>query len=62
MSVTTTADEKLALAKQKIKEARDLLIESVHEDTWGSDNWRNDYKGNIWDCVRELAAVQFKLK
>ncbi len=62
MSVTTTADEKLELAKEKIKEARQLLIEAVNEDTWGSENLSEVYKFKMWDSIRDLAKIKMNLE
>jgi hypothetical protein len=62
MSVTTTADEKLRLAKEKIKEARDLLIECVDDNTWGSEHWTDQYRETIHKSIHALAIIKINLK
>jgi len=58
MGVTTTADEKLRDAREKIEGAYKDLLEFLNEDTYG----HGDYKSDFIDTVHELALELLKIK
>lgn len=61
MSVTTTADQKLEQAKEKLKEAQALLGEAMDENTWGSRDFKVDYIDGVYEVMGELFKLRRKL-
>ena len=58
MSMTTTADEKIKEAKDKLAEAYKALLIVLDEDTWGHEELKEGYM----DTVQELTMQIFKWK
>lgn len=58
MSVTTKADEKRIKAKELISDAYKELLVFLDEETWG----HNDFKDEYIDTVHEVACELLKLK
>jgi hypothetical protein len=61
MSVTTTADEKIARAKSLMSEAYKELLIVLDEDTWGHGEFREGYLDDIQDVAMELLKLKRKL-
>ncbi len=57
----TTADKKIAEAKQKLQEARVLLHEATHPDTDGFEDYKEEYQEKILDVLRQLPSLYKKL-
>lgn len=62
MSVTTRADECLEDAKQHIEDASNSLFEAMKRDTWGSDEFSDDYIGKIQTALIKLLEIKELLK
>lgn len=65
MSVRTTADEKLDKAKELLEEVKRLLkltsselLEFLDEETWGSDEYKKEYKDEVRELLLDL--IRFK--
>jgi hypothetical protein len=68
MSVTTTSDEKrqrareiLETVKSNIKEAQELLVESLHPDTWGSGEYNSTYTQTLENVELELVKLRIEV-
>ena len=62
MSVTTTSDEKLDDARNHILSAQKLLMEALHPDTWGHDDYDDEFIEKILEVSVELIKLSRKLK
>jgi hypothetical protein len=58
MSVRTEADDAIDRAKDHINSAYKELSKALDKDTWGSD----DYKEEYMDKVQEAALLLLKIK
>lgn len=61
MSVRTTADEKLDEAKDLINQAYKLLLEVLNPDTYGSDEYEEEYINTVHESVLDLLKIKRKL-
>jgi hypothetical protein len=61
MSVQTTADERRDEAKELIKKAYKCLQEALDEDTWGSQDYKDEYIETMEDALVTLRKLQRKL-
>ncbi len=61
MSVTTRADEKLAEARDYIREARKCLSEALNPDTWGAEEFKDIYVNDLHDFLKQLSEMSSKL-
>lgn len=58
MSVETTADNKIKEAKKLISQAWSCLVDATCEDTWGSNDYSNEYKDKLEDSLIMLRKIQ----
>lgn len=58
MSVTTTADEKITKVKQLLSESYKELLICLDEDTWGYEEFDEEYI----DKIQKVAFELIKLK
>lgn len=61
MGVTTTADEKLRSAREKIDGAYKDLLEFLNEDTWGHSEFQTDFIDKVHETALELLKIKRKL-
>ncbi len=61
MGVTTTADEAITTAKENIKDAIKALQVALDEETWGSNQYNDDYLHTIEITLIELMVIKRKL-
>lgn len=61
MSVRTTSDEKLDDARNHILSAQKLLLEVVHPDTWGHDEYSDEFVEKILEASIELIKLSRKI-
>jgi hypothetical protein len=61
MSVTTTADEKLREAKEKLSEAYQALLIVLDENTWGHHNFKEGYIDTVYEVAIEILKLKRKL-
>lgn len=61
MSVTTTSDDKIAAAKEKLKEAHVLLHEAINPETWGASEFNADYRKQIFKSIDRITKTIHKL-
>ncbi len=61
MGIITKADEKLKDAKEKINEAYKDLLEFLDEETWGHEDYDNDFIDKVHEIALELLKVKRKL-
>lgn len=62
MSVQTTADEQLDLAKADVKTAIDHLAEIVIKQCWGHDEFNDAYYTNITHSLADLLRIRDRLE
>lgn len=62
MSVRTTADEKIDSAKDHIRQAYKDIHDALDEDTWGSDEYGNDFVKKLHEVEVSLFEIKQKLK
>lgn len=58
MSVITTADEKIAEAKNSIMEANILLLAAINPKTWGYNDYNSDFIESLHDAIKKLREIQ----
>lgn len=51
MSVRTTADEKLDEARENLRSANKALITLLDEDTWGHQDYSEEFLDKVLDAV-----------
>jgi hypothetical protein len=61
MGVTTTADEKIRSAKDLISEAYKELLIALDVDTWGHNEFKEEYIDQVQEVVIELLKLKRKL-
>ena len=61
MSVTTTADVKIKRAKDLIAEAYKELLVVLDEDTWGNQDFDEEYLDVVQEVVMDLLKLKRKL-
>ena len=61
MGVTTTADEKIAMAKELLSSAYKELLIVLDEDTWGHKDFNEEYITTIHEVSSELLKLKRKL-
>ena len=61
MSVTTTADEKIREAKDKLTEAYKALLTVLDEDTWGHGEFKEGYMDTVQEVAMEILKWKRKL-
>jgi hypothetical protein len=61
MSVRTEADERLDAARSKIRAARKDLLAVLDEETWGHDDFNDEFRLTINDSAQELYVILNKL-
>jgi hypothetical protein len=58
MSVTTTSDEKIILAKEYINYAYKELLSAIDDNTWGHDEFNDEYLNKIEDAILQLLKLK----
>ncbi len=58
MSVTTTADEKITEARNSIMEANIALLAAINPQTWGYNDYENDFIDSLHDAIKKLREIQ----
>ncbi len=61
MSVRTAADEHLDAAKDHLRAARKELLEVLDENTWGSDEFKKEYRELLSETAHELYTMIGKI-
>jgi hypothetical protein len=61
MSVTTRSDTKIDEAKEHIKNAYKCLIEAVDTDTWGANEYNEEYLKTIEILILTLMEGRRKI-
>ncbi len=61
MGVVTTADEKRDEAKECLDRAFKLLLEVTDPNTWGSSDYREDYKDTLDEVALEIKKLKRKI-
>lgn len=61
MGVRTTADEKVTKAKELISEAYRELLVALDDDTYGHDDFKEDYTDLLQEVAMELLKLKRKL-
>ena len=61
MSVNTTSDDLKQKAKEHISAAIKCLIEFCDEDTYGYNDYTEEYINNVFECLGELLKIKKKL-
>jgi len=58
MSVRTSADEKRDEAKEHIKDALKCLTEVTDDETWGYEDYSDDYKDKLEESINLLRKIK----
>lgn len=61
MSVRTTADERIDQAREHVKSAIKNLQEALDEDTWGHDDYKEEYIDELFELTHQLRKIKRKL-
>ncbi len=61
MSVTTTCDEKIKRVKELILEINRELLIVLDEDTWGHNDYNEQYMDTVMEVMVELLKIKRKL-
>lgn len=61
MSVRTTADENREEAKEHLKKAYDCLISVLNTETWGNDQYTDEYIDKIHKTSLQLLHIKREL-
>jgi hypothetical protein len=62
MSVQTTADEKIDLAEESVKDATLALSEVVIQECWGSEDLSDHRLLELRECLNELILIKARLR
>lgn len=62
MSVTTTADEKLEDIKKNISDSIKDLREVLDPETWGHEDYKEEYIEELGEVYLDLCKIKKKLK
>jgi hypothetical protein len=62
MSVRTKADELILDAKENINAALRALTEATDDDTWGSNEFNDDYNRKLDEAIAKLRDVRRALR
>lgn len=62
MGVRTTADEKIDETKEHIDDAIKSLRYALDMDTWGSDQYNDEYLGKLEKVLLKLHKIKRKIK
>lgn len=62
MSVRTKADELIIDAKENINAAIRALTEATDDDTWGSNEFNDDYNKKLDEAIDKLRDIRRALK
>lgn len=62
MSVRTKADELILDAKENINAALRALTEATGDDTWGSNEFNDDYNRKLDEAIAKLREIRRALK
>lgn len=62
MSVQTRADQCLQDAKDHIEDASECLFEAIKSNTWGSDEFSDDYRIKMQNALIKILKIQQLLK
>lgn len=61
MSVTTTADERLEDARENVIDAVKNLHKFLDPDTWGHDDYTEEFKSEVLETCKQLLDIREKL-
>ena len=61
VTIVTTADERRDDAKDYIEKAYKCLIEATDDDTWGANEYREDYKETLEEIAIQLRKLKRKI-
>ena len=62
IGVTTTADERLAEAKEHLNDAYKCLMEVCNPETWGHNDFKDEYLEKLFEVNIDILKIKNKLK